>query len=306
MLRTPWWLFLAILAIACGSDSSSRAWQLRRERLAPPFESLKRDASPKVPAFAGDWLASHPETGQSIAEFMGSNPAERRGEGKVVEVIPLGEFDPAQREILVATADYLSRFFGTAIRSLPSTPLAKLPPEARRFRNDLGYSQLQTGYVLDHLLPEPKKSDVIARIILTSEDLYPDSSWNFVFGQASSSQGAGVWSIFRFGDPAASPEAFRLCLLRTIKTASHEVGHMLSLPHCIAYECVMNGSNHLQELDRLPAELCPVCLQKVCWITGVDPKAREARLGDFFKAHGLTEEQKAAARRLARLAEMHR
>src|SRR3712207_7363776 len=43
---------------------------------------------------------------------------------------------------------------------------------------------------------------------------------------------------------------FKLTLLRTLKIAAHETGHMFSVRHCTKYECVMNGSNHLGETDR--------------------------------------------------------
>ena len=82
----------------------------------------------------------------------------------------------------------------------------------------------------------------------------------------------------RFGDPALSPKAFRLCLLRTIGTATHETGHMFSINHCTAYECNMCGSNNLAESDRYPLYLCPECMAKVCWASQTDPLRRYERL----------------------------
>ncbi len=57
----------------------------------------------------------------------------------------------------------------------------------------------------------------------------------------------GVWSIYRNGDPRQGDDAFRLCLRRTIKTATHETGHMFSMYHCTLFECNMCGSNHRVE-----------------------------------------------------------
>ena len=135
-----------------------------------------------------------------------------------------------------------------------------------------------------------------AIIALTTEDLFPEPSWNFVFGQASPSNRTGVWSMQRFGDPSKSPQAFRLALMRTAKTASHETAHMLGISHCVAYECLMNGSNNLAELDARPMDLCPPCLQKLCWSTGVPPLERARRLHEFFVAHGLIPDGAAEAR----------
>ena len=50
---------------------------------------------------------------------------------------------------------------------------------------------------------------------------------------------------------------------RAIKTACHELSHVLSIRHCQAYECLMNGSSQLEEADLKPFALCPVCLMKM-------------------------------------------
>jgi archaemetzincin len=273
--------FLAMCGLAGCAPAPDRAAQLREERLEPPFESIKRRAKPLGPPAPGDWLLSHHERGQSVAEFVAANPARPRPPKDVVEIVPIGAFDPAERRVLEATADHLGRFYGLRVRLLPDLSSASIAPTAFRDRADLGWRQLGTRPLLA-ALPALRSADAFAIIGLCADDLYPDSSWNFVFGQASPAERCGVWSMFRFGDPAASEEAGRLCRTRTFKTASHELGHMLGLAHCIAYRCLMNGSNHLGELDRNPLDLCPSCLAKTAWSTGVDPVAREGRLREFF------------------------
>jgi hypothetical protein len=64
-----------------------------------------------------------------------------------------------------------------------------------------------------------------------------------VFGQASLADRVGVWSIYRNGEIDGDETERRKFLRRTLKTALHETGHMLGIPHCIAFECGMNGSN---------------------------------------------------------------
>ncbi len=100
----------------------------------------------------------------------------------------------------------------------------------------------------------------------------------------------GVWSIYRNGDPAAGVDGFRQCLLRTIKTASHETGHMFSMAHCTAYECNMCGCNNRAESDRRPLYLGPECLAKVLWATGADSAKRFRTLAKFCHQHGLQHE----------------
>ena len=101
--------------------------------------------------------------------------------------------------------------------------------------------------------------------------------------------------------PKQDDDAFRLCLLRTIKVATHETGHMFSMQHCIQLECNMNGSNNLPESDRHPLEVCPNCLAKLCHATGAKPIARFEKLIEFCKANGLKQEQEFYEKSLKKL-----
>lgn len=76
-----------------------------------------------------------------------------------------------------------------------------------------------------------------------------------------------------------------------LKVATHETGHMFSLAHCTRYKCNMCGSNHLAEADRMPLEMCPHCLAKLCYATGANPAKRFQELIEFYKANGLKAEQ---------------
>ena len=127
-----------------------------------------------------------------------------------------------------------------------------------------------------------------------------DRRWNFVFGEASLEDRVAVWSIYRNGNAEGNPEEFRLCLLRTMKTATHETGHMFGMQHCIAYECNMCGSNNREEADRRPIQLCPECVAKVWWATGTDPLSRYERLASFCEKQGLKPEQEFYQRLIAK------
>jgi len=134
-------------------------------------------------------------------------------------------------------------------------------------------------------------ADAAARLALTASDLWPGEGWNFVYGLASVYQRVGVWSIYRNGHPDAGREGFLLCLRRTPKTAVHETGHMFSLLHCTAFQCVMCGSNHRAESDRQPLWLCPQCMPKICWAARAEPVRRYRKLAEFCREHGLTAER---------------
>lgn len=70
----------------------------------------------------------------------------------------------------------------------------------------------------------------------------------------------------------------------------HEIGHMYGLSHCIYFECLMNGSNHLQEADKRPSFLCPLCLNKLYFIMRFDNEKRYRKMMDFWGSHGLQAE----------------
>mmetsp|Transcript_23424 Transcript_23424/g.38762 ORF Transcript_23424/g.38762 Transcript_23424/m.38762 type:complete len:97 (+) Transcript_23424:765-1055(+) len=54
-----------------------------------------------------------------------------------------------------------------------------------------------------------------------------------------------------------------LALRRALQTLVHESCHLFHLEHCVYYQCVMNGANHLAESDASPMHLCPICLRKL-------------------------------------------
>ncbi len=165
-------------------------------------------------------------------------------------------------------------------------PLASIPPRARRTHPSWGDPQVLTGYVLHELLGPHRPADALAYVALTATDLWPGPGWNFVFGEADLHQRTGVWSLYRNGDPGRGEAAFTFALRRTLGTASHELGHVLTMHHCTAFRCLMNGSNHQGERDRRPLHLCPVCLRKLCWNLQVRPVSYLTGLKAFWREHG--------------------
>jgi archaemetzincin len=168
-------------------------------------------------------------------------------------------------------------------------PISAFPAHARRKHPDWGDEQLLSTYILDDLLLPDRPNDALAYLGLTACDLWPGEGWNFVYGQAKLRDRVGVWSIYRNGDPEEGAEAFRLCLRRTLMTAAHETGHILTMRHCTAFSCLMNGSNHQEERDSRPLNPCPVCLRKLMWNLQVDATAYLRRLAAFCASRGFDE-----------------
>ena len=231
----------------------------------------------------GDWLVDHPEPGQTFAEYFASKPVMPQGKRNVIYIQPVGDFTGTQRKIVTLTADFMGRYFNRTVKVQKDLPLSVIAGKARRKHPTWGMDQILTTYVLDDVLKPRLPDDAAASIAFTASDLWPGEGWNFVFGQASLRDRVGVWSIYRNGRPDVDADAFRLCLRRTLKTATHETGHMFSIQHCTKYECNMCDSNNREESDRRPLEVCPECVAKICWATAADPAERFRKLAAFCR-----------------------
>jgi archaemetzincin len=256
-------------------------------------------ADPLPPPRPGDWLAEHPEPGQTFAQYVASQPVRKSDKLHTIYLYLVGDFSEAQQRILHLTQDYLAILFDCPVKVQRQVALASIPARARRTHPTWGDEQVLTGYVLHEVLDPERPGDALAYLALTASDLWPGEGWNFVFGQADLRQRTGVWSIYRNGDPQTD---FRLCLRRTLGTASHETGHVLGMAHCTAYLCLMNGSNHQEEKDRRPLHPCPVCLRKLCWNLRVEPVPYLTKLKTFCQQNGLDPESGWYERAIAVLA----
>jgi archaemetzincin len=272
---------------ARSASALGRVAALRAEVLPAPYSRLVPVADTLEAPQLGDWLSVHDEPGQSLAEYLAApRPSPAPGRTTLV-LMPLGTPSTVQLRVLARTGRYLAASYGLPVRFEPPVPLAAIPAEARRTEHGFG-PQVNTRWVLDSLLVARRAPDARFEVALSAFDLYPDASWNFVFGQALPAQGVGVWSMARYGDAEASPAAESMVLARTLRTSSHEIGHLLGLAHCTTWRCLMNGSNSLPELDRRPLSLCPGCTAKVCSALGLDPAARARALARELDADGLT------------------
>jgi archaemetzincin len=255
---------------------------LRAETLPPPFDRLKAAATPLGPGAPGSWLSVHPERGQSYAQFARTGGSFA---GAIV-LARLGNTTAVQRRVLAQAATGLAAFFGRPVRFGPDLDLARVPPADQRPSRGFGL-QVRTGFVLDSLLVPARPADAVVAVALATVDLYPEESWNFVFGQARPDARVGVWSLARFGDDEP------VLLRRTLRTACHEIAHLAGLPHCIAWSCLMNGSNSLPEADARPLELCPSCMAKLCRALDLEPVARAGELAKALDGMGLAAEAQA-------------
>lgn len=233
------------------------------------------------PPEPGEWLWVFPEEGQTFAEYRASEPVRPTPERRTVYLAPFLTRPARDEGMLPAMGALLEASFAAEVRVLPPRPL---PSGAYvRARRQVSAFALAPHLVRD--LPE----DALFVLAVTDRDLFV-GNLSHAFGWGSRKLRVGVLSTARLGAEDDPPLARR----RTMTLLLHEAGHLLSLPHCTFYRCLMNGALTIEEADARPAVLCPVCRAKLCWNLGIDPHARERSLGLAFAAAGMPRDSKDA------------
>lgn len=239
-----------------------------------------------------DWLTSHPEDPQDFEQFFSDphrkKPSPEKHRIYIQCIGSLGNSRSVDEEYVQWLKSYCEAFFyGLTVELLEVVPISATRCSFRV--NDSTHNlQIHAGQILQ-FLKKKKPRDAFCIVGITMIDLYPRDSWNFVFGQASLTDGVGIFSFARYcsdfyspryegrvkktqeispGDYSVFnnyylPEVTSVLLLRSCKTLSHEIGHIFGLRHCQWLACLMQGSNHLEEADRRPLNLCPICLRKL-------------------------------------------
>lgn len=269
-----YWLpyFLLLLVFSCKAKDDP--YKAAQQKLGPLY-------SLKGPSKEGDWLNTRPEKYQSFEEYVLAQPISADSSRKKIFIMLIGEFDSTQKGIAEITAQYLEIFYNLETVFIEMRKDSDIFTHSRKNKTQ-NHLQLSARQIMDTILKPQLPEDAAALIALTNYDLYPGNDWNFIFGLGSTKERVGVWSMYRFGDPHNSKE-WSQCLMLTIKTATHEVGHMFTLSHCAKYECCMNGSNSLREANSQPVYFCPDCLVKICWNLKQDIKANLERTKQFWQ-----------------------
>jgi archaemetzincin len=295
-------MLLAWCGLACGGESPSALYRPQaRVEADPPAWYSPALFSPMPPPQPGDWMAAHPEPAQSFPEYAASRPVRPTQARHAIYLSPVGPMSAKDRARLDVLREFLEVYYTLPVRI--GSP-AGLDGVTSRDRSMFGRKvrQYLTTDLLDKVLPPLVPKDGLCLLGVTMEDLYPEASWNYVFGQASLGQRVGVYSLVRFypafWGEAESPAAEQKGLKRSLATLVHETGHMFGVHHCQKYECVMNGSNSLGESDRRPIHLCPECLRMFRWNIGFDVVGRYEALRKFYAAHGMAGEAEWVGKRL--------
>jgi len=175
-------------------------------------------------------------------------------------------------------------------------PKSKSKSKSKSGENKLRVTSRKRGMVqllttdLEKVLKAYRPDDASCLIGLTMYDLYPEESWNFVFGEASPQDRVGVFSFARYSpafqtsklDISLSKEQISLLFYRSLQVMIHEIIHMFGVEHCLYFDCVMNGSNCLEESDEQKLFLCPIDLRKLAYMLNFSVVDRYNALQTFF------------------------
>jgi len=317
-------LFIAggLYAFTCYVSQPARSrFETRKIDFSPPNENARRSAlgdleqvqnelrrwftngthyQPISQPSTGDWLATHKESGQTVHQYLVSSPNRPDTLRNVIYLLPLSEFNKESTPELAQLAACVESFYGLKTKVLKMLPMQSTGVTTRIHPKTQQRQALTTDIL--QLLRTRLPKDGYCLLGVTMIDLYPNPDWNFVFGQASLKERVGVYSFARYkpelSDVADLAAAQNLMLRRSVTTLLHETAHMFGMLHCIYYECVVNGSNHIKESDSRPLHFCPVCLRKLYSAFPENPVVRYQRIFKTYKDIGLTEEAKWFTNRL--------
>eukprot|EP00943_MAST-04B_sp_MAST-4B-sp1_P007003 g7003.t1 len=225
-------------------------------------------------ARANDWLASHVEKGQSVKTLQRKSfKAWPHATYDTINIVPCGLFIEGQSPPLDKLRELMELWFCCKCVVSKHVSLEKVAVNGL-----VDDEQLLVKDAANYLKKLHPGRSIFANIMVTMVDLTPGEGWNFVFGQASLSEGWGVFSFARFNpnfykymESQLTKKQQQEMLRRACRTMVHEVGHILGFKHCIYYHCLMNGSNGDHEVS--PFKLCPICLQKLYIAMGTNYKS---------------------------------
>ncbi|XP_059526085.1 archaemetzincin-2 isoform X1 [Myotis daubentonii] len=149
-----------------------------------------------------DWITSHPEPPQDFEEFFNDpsrkTPSREKHRIYIQCIGSLGNTRIISEEYVKWLKGYCEAFFyGLTVKLLEPVPVSATRC-AFRVNDSTKNLQIHAGHIL-HFLKKKKPEDAFCIVGVTMIDLYPRDSWNFVFGQASLTDGVGIFSFARYG-----------------------------------------------------------------------------------------------------------
>uniref|UniRef100_G1QML0 Archaemetzincin-2 n=1 Tax=Nomascus leucogenys TaxID=61853 RepID=G1QML0_NOMLE len=149
-----------------------------------------------------DWITSHPEAPQDFEQFFSDpyrkTPSPNKRSIYIQSIGSLGNTRIISEEYIKWLTGYCKAYFyGLRVKLLEPVPVSATRCSFRVNENTHNL-QIHAGDILK-FLKKKKPEDAFCVVGITMIDLYPRDSWNFVFGQASLTDGVGIFSFARYG-----------------------------------------------------------------------------------------------------------
>jgi archaemetzincin len=274
---------LAPVVLRADDDASPASKKKMAERRKALWDSKRYDETGFArmgPPQEGEWLHRFVESCQDEDDYKKHCANKRRPGHETIYLRSLGPLSPRAKGAIEPIKKFVEAFFSLPVKLLDEHQLPKKAFVAKRKQYDEG--------PIMKLLKQEVDDDALVLAALTDQDLFSEGL-NFVFGVGSLEERVGVYSLHRFGGKEVAEPLY---LKRAFQLVGHELGHILSLEHCVYYKCTMNGSNSLEESDDQPCHLCPVCLNKLEWNVGFDRAKRYRALAAVYDEAKLEPEKK--------------
>ncbi|KAG9350322.1 hypothetical protein JZ751_026676 [Albula glossodonta] len=210
-----------------------------------------------------DWISSHPEAPQDFQSFY-SNPYRNtpiKGR-KIIYIQTIGSFggvEAVTEQYVGWLRDYCEAFYYGLVVKLLDPVSVSTTGCAFRVNDSTRNLQIHAGMG-------------VFSFARYDDDFYRRSYKGRLQKREKLKQ--GDYTVFT---GYYTPPINSILLLRSCKTLTHEIGHIFGIKHCQWLQCVMQGSNHLEESDRRPLDLCPICLRKL-------QSALQFKMADRYKA----------------------
>ena len=167
-------------------DAEARRAAIGETRYLPDIEKRTFAESPVFQAKTApgemDWLANHEDPGQTFDQFLKIRRNQFQKPRQVLYIQPLGVFPPEESDLLKKVAEFAAIFFQTEVKTqgVIDPDLGKIHITRRQHPGPDDLQFLSTDVL--RLLKVDLPGDAYARLAVTMTDLYPEESWNFVFG----------------------------------------------------------------------------------------------------------------------------